>query len=223
MITSIDQNIVKQLIPILGVKSFSLYQPPSVELGDLCFFWNRPEDESLQRLNEVSCIHKWNFEPKGYVNIFLKSHFLEQKFHELFSFLKANLTQRPNTIFTNFDLQYCYARCHSILKYKNNIPSHLDSVDLNILSLDMRSMTTHLLRFETLKTDKKYVFSYLQKLSTLFNNVWNNAPSQTILRFIDERDKTKTTLHFMILESLMHLVDFILARIDMKVLEEIPL
>lgn len=135
-------------------------------------------------------------------------------------------SQSKNYLLPNiqdFNIQYCYARCYSVFKDAISIgcmpPYHISS--LKSLAPIMRYLLIHLLCDHLQHiNDTKEIIIGIRKIATLFDKAWEQNTG-TRLRFIDERDMTKTYLNLAILTIVKTTIDHHLARIDMKVLDEL--
>jgi arginyl-tRNA synthetase len=217
---SIDEKLHPALCDSVGSINIVLQQPKISSLGDFCFFLKPTQKESIESFKNIYFIEKYSISEKNHVNIFLKNEFLNQNLRDLVRHLTPISKETISNIYPDFCLQYCYARCISVIRYGSECGYTPHTTEFKTISFEMRAVLIHLLRF----SDKtKSIHDYLKKLCSLFEKAWQNAPNHTRLRFIDERDMTKSNLHLTILLAITRLVDHALARINLKVLDEINL
>lgn len=197
-----------------------IFQPKDPALGDIFIHLTNISSQQLEKLSLLSWVSSYTYNEKGFLNIRIKDDVL------LHILNKPSMPQPKNysvPVIDDFDIQYCYARCCSVLKEASSIELTLSyqMITLHNLDLSMRSLLVCLILnqaqlFENIDEIK----NVLKKISVLFDIAWVQNIG-TRLRFIDERDMTKTHLNLAILTIVKVTIDHHLARIGMKVLDEL--
>lgn len=197
-----------------------IFQPKDQALGDIFIHLAKITPEQFDKLDLLSWISSYIYDEKGFLNIRIKDDvlidILQKETHCL---TKNNLMSNID----NFDIQYCYARCCSILKEAISIGWQQPNKITNLQSLtsEMRLLLICLILDHMQQQENPSdILNFLKKIALLFNEAWNHGVG-TRLRFIDERDMTKTNLNLSILVIVKSIIDNHLARIGMKVLDEL--
>ncbi|MDP1975882.1 MAG: DALR anticodon-binding domain-containing protein [Alphaproteobacteria bacterium] len=197
-----------------------IFQPKDPALGDVFIHLTNTTPQHFKKLSLLSWVSSYVYDEKGFLNIPIKDDVL-------LSMLNVPCISQPKDYaapeIDDFDIHYCYARCCSIFKEATSIgfiPPYQIST-LNNLTPIMRFLLIHLLLNQsTLLENYHEIKKTLKKISFIFNIAWQQNTG-TRLRFIDERDMTKTNLNLAILTIVKITIDHHLARIGMKVLDEL--
>jgi hypothetical protein len=215
-----NRVLVRDLKNCFDKDVMKIFQPKDPALGDVFIHLTNISPQQLKKLLLLSWVSSYTYNEKGFLNIRIKDDVLLPILNESFISQPKNYS---GPIIDDFDIQYCYARCCSVLKEASSIELTLSyrMTSLNNLDPSTRFLLIYLILNKLqLVENPAEIKSTLKKISLLFNIAWAQNTG-TRLRFIDERDMTKTHLNLAILTIVKVTIDHHLARIGMKVLDEL--
>ncbi|MDP3533598.1 MAG: hypothetical protein Q8S31_09980 [Alphaproteobacteria bacterium] len=217
---SFDAILKNDLTSCFEKEITKIFQPKDPALGDVFIHLTNISPQQLKKLSLLSWVSSYVYDEKGFLNIRIKDDVLLRMLNEPCMFQLKDYAARE---IDDFDIQYCYARCCSIFKEAISIrciPPYQILTLTNLMPI-MRFLLIHLfLDQSTLLENHNEIKKALKKISFIFNIAWQQNTG-TRLRFIDERDMTKTNLNLAILTIVKITIDHHLARIGMKVLDEL--